>query len=385
MDETVRAGLGGAVGSDRGIWPWTIRLRPGPARTRWSTAPGCSCATSPIRRATPKPALSVHGLAGSSTNWTDLGMMLSPWLDGVALDLPGLRPFRAGAAGATSIGGFADLVIAYLEKSGRGPVHLFGNSMGGAISLRVAALRPDLVRTLTLISPAVPDLRLRRPGSDSGMLLAAAAGPADGDPASPGRGDAGAAGAGADCTVLRRSQPGAAAPDAGGDRDPCASVNTCRGWPTLPPFAARSGRVLPGRASALAVAPAGPDHVADAGRWGDRDRLVDVSLAPRVARTVPGARLLVLSNVGHTRAVEDPVVTARAFLALREDALAHRRPGSRRRPAGPGRALLIVRTPSAERPRARPRSSAPVTSRVSAAAVPGWPGDPVDRSLLASA
>src|SRR5205823_9072707 len=37
----------------------------------------------------------------------------------------------------------------------------FGNSMGGAIAIVVAASRPDLVRTLTLVSPAVPDLRPR--------------------------------------------------------------------------------------------------------------------------------------------------------------------------------------------------------------------------------
>jgi pimeloyl-ACP methyl ester carboxylesterase len=40
-------------------------------------------------------------------------------------------------------------------------VHLIGNSLGGAISTRLAARRPDLVRTLTLISPALPDLRPR--------------------------------------------------------------------------------------------------------------------------------------------------------------------------------------------------------------------------------
>jgi pimeloyl-ACP methyl ester carboxylesterase len=48
-----------------------------------------------------------------------------------------------------------------IEKRGYWPVHLVGNSMGGAIAVRVAARRPDLVRTLTLISPAMPDLRPR--------------------------------------------------------------------------------------------------------------------------------------------------------------------------------------------------------------------------------
>jgi pimeloyl-ACP methyl ester carboxylesterase len=38
-------------------------------------------------------------------------------------------------------------------------VHLVGNSFGGAVALTVAARRPELVRTLTLVSPAMPDLR----------------------------------------------------------------------------------------------------------------------------------------------------------------------------------------------------------------------------------
>ena len=52
-------------------------------------------------------------------------------------------------------------VISLIEQRGNWPVHLIGNSLGGAVSTRVAARRPDLVRTLTLISPALPDLRPR--------------------------------------------------------------------------------------------------------------------------------------------------------------------------------------------------------------------------------
>ena len=72
------------------------------------------------------------------------------------------RPVRPGAAATTTRSrAHADAVIGYIEQRDRGPVHLAGNSMGGAISMLVAAQRPDLVRTLTLISPAVPDNRLR--------------------------------------------------------------------------------------------------------------------------------------------------------------------------------------------------------------------------------
>ena len=46
----------------------------------------------------------------------------------------------------------------FVEHLDAGPVHLFGNSMGGAVALQLAARRPDLVRSLTLISPALPSL-----------------------------------------------------------------------------------------------------------------------------------------------------------------------------------------------------------------------------------
>ena len=53
--------------------------------------------------------------------------------------------------------------------------------------------------------------------------------------------------------------------------------------------------------------------------WGDRDRLVDVSLAPRAAQTFPDARLLVLPGVGHVAQMERPDLVARAFVGLLEE------------------------------------------------------------------
>src|SRR3954452_4143830 len=107
-----------------------------------------------------EPALYVHGLGGSSQNFTDLAGLLSDRFDGRAVDLPGFG--YSDPSRRYSIPAFADKIIKYIEYDGRGPVHLVGNSLGGSISVRVAALRPDLVRTLTLISPAMPFLDPRR-------------------------------------------------------------------------------------------------------------------------------------------------------------------------------------------------------------------------------
>ncbi|WP_354642217.1 alpha/beta fold hydrolase [Kitasatospora camelliae] len=104
------------------------------------------------------PALFVHGLGGSGDNWTDLMAALSDEVDGEAVDLPGFGHSAPPLDGNLSVSGHVRAVIGYLEETGRGPVHLFGNSMGGAVAVRLAALRPDLVRSLTLISPALPEL-----------------------------------------------------------------------------------------------------------------------------------------------------------------------------------------------------------------------------------
>jgi pimeloyl-ACP methyl ester carboxylesterase len=53
--------------------------------------------------------------------------------------------------------------------------------------------------------------------------------------------------------------------------------------------------------------------------WGDRDRLVDPRLAPRLAGVLPDARLHLLAGVGHVAMVEAPEPTARAVLGLVEE------------------------------------------------------------------
>ncbi|MER6079589.1 alpha/beta hydrolase [Streptomyces sp. NPDC001833] len=115
----------------------------------------------PAREGLP-PALYIHGLGGSSQNWSQLMEQLEGVVDGEAVDLPGFGDSPPPDDGDYSVTGHARAVIRYLDAAGRGPVHLFGNSLGGAVSTRVAAVRPDLVRTLTLVSPALPELRVQR-------------------------------------------------------------------------------------------------------------------------------------------------------------------------------------------------------------------------------
>ena len=105
--------------------------------------------------------LLVHGLGGSSLNWTDL-MLAFPDLDCWAVDLPGFGASPPARDGDMTPAGHARALADFIEHQGIGPVHLVGNSLGGAVSLQLAARRPDLVRSLTLISPALPGFRATR-------------------------------------------------------------------------------------------------------------------------------------------------------------------------------------------------------------------------------
>lgn len=117
----------------------------------------------------------MHGLGGSARNWTDLAALLRDRLDFAALDLPGFGESPPPDDGDLSIAGHVRAVLAALidqAASAGAPVHLMGNSLGGVVATEVAAARPDLVATLTLISPALPHYRMR-PGAVRLPVLAA--------------------------------------------------------------------------------------------------------------------------------------------------------------------------------------------------------------------
>ena len=100
-------------------------------------------------------AVYVHGMGGSSTNWTDLMYLLEPTFPGIALDLPGYGFSDPTPDNKYGVGRNAKAVVQLLKAEGGKPVHLFGNSLGGITAVAVAARHPELVKSLTLISPAM--------------------------------------------------------------------------------------------------------------------------------------------------------------------------------------------------------------------------------------
>ncbi|HEY2205278.1 MAG TPA: alpha/beta fold hydrolase [Pseudonocardia sp.] len=291
---------------DRSLPPWPGReVESGGVRLHVRETPG------PAGTA---PSVYVHGLSGSATNWTDLAAQLAPHAPGTALDLPGFGLSRPLASRQYSPDAHADAVLCFLAGQGR-PVHLLGNSLGGTIAMTVAARRPELVRSLTLLAPAVPD---RRPDprrmSDPRMALLAVPWLREravralsevtprrrveqmielcfGDPAS--------------VAEHRIVEAMAEAAERGGQewagealmRTTEAMV---RGWFARPGLWTTLSRV---QAPTLVI-------------WGGRDRLVSPRLAARTARTVRRGRLLELPEVGHVPQIEAPQLVARAVLGL---------------------------------------------------------------------
>jgi len=106
------------------------------------------------------PVLFVHGLGGESLDWVDVAVQLKDFFDCTALDMPGFAHSPLPSDGDLSLDGFASTVAEVARTLNR-PVHLVGNSLGATIAVRVAAEHPELVASLTLVGPALPDLRPR--------------------------------------------------------------------------------------------------------------------------------------------------------------------------------------------------------------------------------
>jgi pimeloyl-ACP methyl ester carboxylesterase len=264
--------------------------------------------------------LLVHGMSGAATNWTDMMAELAPDFDCVAVDLPGsgFSPPPKTSAGY-SVSAQADTVICLIEAlnsdsghGGAGRVHLVGNSMGGAVSVRVAARRPDLVKTLTLVSPAMPDPKVPRSVMHFPLLALPFVGErlvrqwalrypvenrvagvfetcfADPSRLHPDR-------FAAEVEALRRRDALS--------HEPASLVGAARTLvvETLRPAPLSLWRVA-GRVTAPCLV-----------LFGQHDRLVRPRLADRAARVFHDARVLVLPDTGHLGQMERPGLVAALF------------------------------------------------------------------------
>ncbi|MGN5636046.1 alpha/beta fold hydrolase [Streptomyces sp. AC154] len=318
MSSTELPGVRAAAAAAAAPTVSTVRVAEG-ERLRSVTLAGLTLnvRSRPPERTGLAPALYVHGLGGSSQNWSALMPLLQDVVDGEALDLPGFGDSPPPDDGNYSVTGHARAVIRFLDAEERGPVHLFGNSLGGSVATRVAAVRPDLVRTLTLISPALPEIRVQLSAAPTALL------------AVPGL-----------VTLFTRMS-----------RDWTAEERTrgvmalCYGDPArvseegfraavaemerrleLPYFWDAMARSARGIVDAYTL---GGQH----GLWrqaervlaptqlvyGGRDRLVSYRMARRASAAFRDSRLLTLPDAGHVAMMEYPEAVAQAFRELLDE------------------------------------------------------------------
>lgn len=273
-------------------------------------------------RRTPGPGLAerivyLHGLGGSSTNFTDVAGLLASQLPGMAIDLPGFGLSAPPPGFDYAPQSHAEVVAAFLAERCTEPVHLVGNSMGGAVALLIAAGRPGLVRTLTLLAPAMPDLRIDpRRLSDPRIALALL-------PLVGGRVRRLLAGTPPEERTERILRLCLADPSAISPLRRAAAVQELAAWGAQEWAAAAlngsTGRLI---RSWLLSGPRSLWRVAATVRvpalviWGAADKVVSVRKAPRTAAALPRGRLFLLPRTGHVPQIERPSSVARAILGM---------------------------------------------------------------------
>ena len=100
-----------------------------------------------------EPVVLVHGLSGSTRWWDRTVPALVARYRVYLVDLPGFGSM-SGAEGGFVLSEAAGWLSSWMEAVGLEETHLVGHSMGGYISILLAARRPEKLRRLVLVAPA---------------------------------------------------------------------------------------------------------------------------------------------------------------------------------------------------------------------------------------
>ena len=277
-------------------------------------------------RETPGPgtgetAVYVHGLGGSSNNWTELAAALSGRCHGYAVDLPGFGRTPPAVDGRLPARG----ARGHGRRLPRGPPPAGGRARAPARQLArrrgVAAGRRRATRPRAHADPRQPGHARPAPAALTPRRQARGAGaPAPARWTRPGRAG------GAHAPRPARPHHGALPRRPGGGR-PARLRHGRRGG-----GGARGARV--GARGAAPLVPGAGGHLVRAavalavGRrrrrsprrrwWCGASSTVSSAwdAPPRTAATLPAGRLLRLSGVGHVAQIERPEIVARAVLGL---------------------------------------------------------------------
>ncbi len=232
----------------------------------------------------------LHGLASSIVTWRDVLPALARRHDVVALDLPGFGASDQPADLSSSI--YPPVVTGLMDRLGIARATLVGNSMGGAVAVRVAAMAPERVDHLVLLDAAGYNLK---PADRPWLVQVAGTRPV---------------GLLVDHLPIRRFMVRTALHQVFHDQ---TRVTDERVEEYVAPF------FRPGATVAFRSLLTSDDHDADAFPasiagiraptlivWGRQDTWIPVSDADRFAAAIPGSRKVVLESCGHMPQEERP-------------------------------------------------------------------------------
>jgi pimeloyl-ACP methyl ester carboxylesterase len=99
------------------------------------------------------PLLLLHGIGRSLEDWDPQHDRLADDYRVISLDLPGYG--LSTAMGPSTLAALADGVAETVDVLGeQRPVHVMGNSLGGAVAMKMLAVAPSRIATLTLVNSA---------------------------------------------------------------------------------------------------------------------------------------------------------------------------------------------------------------------------------------
>ena len=107
-----------------------------------------------LEAGTGPPVLLLHGHEQSATSWRWVIPALARTHRVLALSLPGHGQTNPAIGGYAPGRDLTPFVTDFLATVGVGTIDLVGNSVGGAVALRLALANPPGVRTLTLVASA---------------------------------------------------------------------------------------------------------------------------------------------------------------------------------------------------------------------------------------
>jgi len=278
------------------------------------------------------PLVLVHGLGGSHLNWMAAAPLLTGRSRVLAPDLIGFG--RTPLAGRPArIRANQRLLARFLDEVVGGPVVLVANSMGGLISLLVAAEHPERVAGLVLVDPAVPRPRGVRLDREVRLGFTAFAIPGLGERVlAHRRSRLGAERLVADVLRICCVDSARVAPEVVAAM--CALTqerNALKGSDAAFLAAARSlllALARPGPYLRVVQSVTAPTLLLQ----GDGDRLVPLGASQAIARARPSWTFQVLDGLGHVPHLEDPqrfAAAVTAWLDAQPLGVSGARPGTR--------------------------------------------------------